>query len=253
MTRIVAINSFRRGVGKSNLTANLTVLLATQGHNVATLDMDLSSPAQQTFFGLTDSETKYTLNDFLWGNCEIEQAAFDLTPRLALSAPMLGRAYLLPASQRPKEIARVLRGDYYVNLLLDGFERLTDKLALDILLVDTHAGLTEDTLMIFGMTDSALLLLCNDQRDYQGTAVTVDVVRQLGMSRILLVVNELPARMDFDQAQSQVAQTYGCEVVGLLPHSDEIAALASQGIFALHYPTHPVTTVLRQIAARLML
>jgi hypothetical protein len=37
----------------------------------------------------------------------------------------------------------------------------------------------------------------------------------------------------------------------MLPHSDEMMALASAGIFALRYPHHPVTTALKQAAASL--
>jgi hypothetical protein len=41
-------------------------------------------------------------------------------------------------------------------------------------------------------------------------------------------------------------------VAAVLPHSDELMALASTGIFALRYPDHPVTTALKQVAATLV-
>jgi hypothetical protein len=37
----------------------------------------------------------------------------------------------------------------------------------------------------------------------------------------------------------------------VLPHSDELMALSSAGIFALRYPAHPVTGLLRKLTARL--
>jgi hypothetical protein len=37
-------------------------------------------------------------------------------------------------------------------------------------------------------------------------------------------------------------------VIAVLPHSDELMALASGGIFSLRYPDHPVTALYRQIA-----
>ncbi len=251
MARIISVHSFRRGAGKSTLTANAATLLAMQGASVGIVDMDLAAPSQQILFGLTDADIRYTFNDFLWGNCEIEQTAVDLTPRLRLAADVKGNAYLVPASTNLTEIERVLRGDYYIHLLHDGFDRLIETLGLSVLLIDTHAGLSEETLLAFGISDVVTILLRHDQRDYQGTAVTVDVVRRLEIPRITLIVNETPGNFDLANVETQVASTYGCEVVGMLSYSQEIAALASRGIFALRYPQHPVTVALRDIAANL--
>ncbi len=253
MSRIIAIHSFRRGSGKSNLTANVATLLAAQGQTVAVVDMDLPGPSQQTLFGLAEAEVKFTLNDYLWGDCEIEQTAVNLTPRLSLSAEMRGKSFLVPASQRPSDISRVLRGDYYIHLLNDGLESLAQSLTLDTLLVDTHAGLGEETLLAFGIADAVTILLRHDQRDYQGTAVTIDVARQLEMPAINLIVNETPNSFDFAHVKEQVSQTYHCEVIGVLPHSNEMAAIASQGLFVLRYPFHPLTYALREIAAKMII
>ncbi len=46
-------------------------------------------------------------------------------------------------------------------------------------------------------------------------------------------------------------QAYGCEVAAVLPHSDEMMNLASEGIFCLRYPDHPLTALFRQVAGRL--
>jgi septum site-determining protein MinD len=37
-------------------------------------------------------------------------------------------------------------------------------------------------------------------------------------------------------------------VVAVLPHSDDLMLLASEGIFALRYPDHPVTDLYRKVA-----
>ena len=251
MPRIITIHSFRRGSGKSNLTANLATVLAVHGQNVGVVDMDLPAPSQQILFGVDEREIQFTLNQFLWGDCEIEQAAINLTPRLSLGASIKGKVCLVPASQRPGEISRVMRGNYYLHLLQDGFDRLGETLGLDTLLVDTNAGLTEETLMVFSLSDTITILLKNDQLDYQGTAVTVDVARQLGVPRITIVVNETPGAFDFAHVREEVARTYDCEVIGVLPHSDEMAALASQGLFVLRHPAHSLTQALKDIAFKL--
>jgi MinD-like ATPase involved in chromosome partitioning or flagellar assembly len=57
---------------------------------------------------------------------------------------------------------------------------------------------------------------------------------------------------NFADVQKRVEQTYHSEVAAVLPHSDEMMALASAGIFSLHYPDHPVTNSLKQVADKLM-
>jgi len=49
-----------------------------------------------------------------------------------------------------------------------------------------------------------------------------------------------------------VEQTYGCEVAAVLPHSDDLMNLASEDIFVMRYPNHPVSALYRQVAAKLM-
>jgi hypothetical protein len=66
---------------------------------------------------------------------------------------------------------------------------------------------------------------------------------------MVLVVNNTPTAFDFAEVKERVEKTYECEVAAVLPHSDELMVLASQGIFALHYPDHPVTALYRQVAA----
>jgi hypothetical protein len=49
-----------------------------------------------------------------------------------------------------------------------------------------------------------------------------------------------------------VEKAYNAEVAAVLPHSDEVMALASNGVFAVKYPDHPLTVSLRQVAQRLL-
>jgi MinD-like ATPase involved in chromosome partitioning or flagellar assembly len=250
MSKIISIHSFRGGTGKSNTTANVTTLLAAQGMRVGVIDTDIQSPGIHVLFGLDEEEMVHSLNDYLWGKCDIEQAAFDVSNRLG--TPIKGQIYLIPASIKAGEIARVLREGYDVSLLNDGFHRLVEELDLDVLMIDTHPGLNEETLLSIAISDALAIILRPDQQDYQGTGVTVEVARKLDVPRLVLVVNKVPTSFDFNEVKQRVERTYNAEVAGVLPHSDEMMTLASSGIFALRYPDHPVTRTLKQIAAALV-
>jgi MinD-like ATPase involved in chromosome partitioning or flagellar assembly len=250
MSKIVSIHSFRGGTGKSNTTANISTLLAAEGLRVGVVDTDIQSPGIHVLFGLDEDDMVHSLNDYLWGKCDIEETAHDVTA--SLRANIDGQIYLIPSSIKAGEIARVLREGYDVGLLNDGFHELIEELDLDILMIDTHPGLNEETLLSIAISDALIIILRPDQQDYQGTGVTVEVARKLAVPQMLLVVNKVPTTFDFNDVKTRVEQIYDCDVAAVLPHSDEMMALASAGVFVLHYPNHQVSSELRQVAARLL-
>jgi septum site-determining protein MinD len=250
MSRIISIHSFRGGTGKSNTTANVAVLLAAEGRRVAVVDTDIQSPGIHVLFGIDQATLYRSLNDYLWGRCRIEEAAHDVTPSLGVDFE--GRAFLVPSSIKPTDIARVMHDGYDVGLLNEGFRDLIERLDLDALLLDTHPGLNEETLLSIAMSNALAIIMRPDSQDYEGTSVTVAVARKLGVPRMVLVVNKTPEIFDAAEVEARVEKTYDCEVAAVLPHSDELMVLSSEGIFALRHPDHPMTSLFRQIASRIM-
>jgi septum site-determining protein MinD len=249
MAKIVSIHSFRGGTGKSNTTANLSALLAKQGFRVAVIDTDIQSPGIHVLFNLGKDDLKNTLNDYLWGKCEIQAAAHDMTDKL--DADIKGKIFFIPSSIDTDEIVRILREGYDVGLLNDGFQSLIRELELDYLIIDTHPGLNEETLLSVAVSDKLIVILRPDQQDFQGTAVTVDVVRKLDVAELMLVINKMPEDFDFDTVRKEVEEKYASTVAAILPHSNEMMKLASAGIFSLRYPEHEITKKLEGVVERL--
>ncbi|MGH7403789.1 MAG: MinD/ParA family ATP-binding protein [Candidatus Rokuibacteriota bacterium] len=250
MPKIISVHSYRGGTGKSNTTANLAALLAAEGHRVGVVDTDIQSPGIHILFGLSETEDGRSLNDYLWGRCHIKETAHDVTP--GLGADVAGKVFLIPSSMKAGDIAKVLREGYDVGVLRDGLHELIDALALDVLLIDTHPGLNEETLLSIAISDALVIILRPDQQDYMGTSVTVEVARKLDVPRLVLVVNKVPALFDPADVRARVQRTYSCEVSAVLPHADEMMVLASSSLFVLRYPDHPITIALRQVASTLV-
>ena len=255
MSKIVSIHSFRGGTGKSNLTANVAATIASQGKRVGVVDTDITSPGIHALFGLDDEKMDKALNDYLWGTCAVEDTAYDMSGTLKIGKGdvtlMGGDVYLIPSSIRAREISKVLKQGYNVEMLNDGLRELIHKLGLDYLFIDTHPGLNEETLLSIAMSDFLLIILRPDQQDYQGTAVALEVSRKLGVPKILLVVNKVLTEFNFAEVKKRVADTYDCEVAGGLPLSKDMIRLGSAGIFCLHFPKHPLTQVIKEIAGKL--
>ena len=250
MAVVISIHSFRGGTGKSNTTANLAAVYAQRGLRVAVIDTDIQSPGIHALFGLRGDEVEASLNDFLWHGRPIAEVAQDVT--VAAGPGVTGRIHLIPSSMKPGEIARVLREGYDAQAMTEGFRSLVDTLHLDVLLIDTHPGLNEETLLSLVLSDSLLIVMRPDRQDYEGTGITARVAQELQVPRIRIVVNKLPDTFDAVAVAKRVEETYGCPVAAVMPHSDDLMRLASEGIFVVHFPEHPVSALYRQVASALV-
>jgi MinD-like ATPase involved in chromosome partitioning or flagellar assembly len=257
MSKIVSIHSFRGGTGKSNTTANVAAQVAIAGKRVAVVDTDIQSPGIHVLFGLDEKKMGHTLNEYLRGECPIEDVALHIGEHVD-DAP--GRSqlrgtdlWLVPSSIKGTEISRVLRDGYDVNVLNKGLRTLRKSLELDYLFIDTHPGLNEETLLSIAISNVLLVILRPDQQDFQGTAVTVDIARSLDVPNLMLILNKvLPKKYDFDQIRQEMEGIYQAPVAGVMPLAEDLVDLGSADIFALRYPTHSWSQVVDGIAQSLL-
>ncbi|MCP5096166.1 MAG: MinD/ParA family protein [Chloroflexi bacterium] len=252
MSKIVSIHSFRGGTGKSNTTANLASLVAITGKRVGIVDTDIQSPGIHVLFGLDDKKMGRTLNEYLRGECAIEDVAFSIGDNPG-DAPgrqhLRGKdLWLIPSSIDGVEISRILRDGYDVNQLNRGLNQIRKSLNLDYLFIDTHPGLNDETLLSIAISDVLILLMRPDQQDFQGTIVTVDVAYSLEVPHLYLVVNKALSKYDFAQMKADIETVYKTPVAGILPLSEEMVDLASGDLFALRYPDHQWSQTLRGVA-----
>lgn len=250
MCQIVSIHSFRGGTGKSNLVANVAATIASQGKNVGVVDTDIQSPGIHILFGLDESKVRYSLNDYLWGNCSIQDTAYNVSH--VFRQQINSNIYLIPSSIKAGQIARILREGYDVGRLNDGFQKLIDCLNLDYLLIDTHPGLNEETLLSIAISDTLVVLLRPDKQDFQGTGVTVDVARKLQVPKMLMVANKVLPEFDFDALRQDIETTYDATLAGIIPLSAQMVQLASSGIFCLQYPDHSISKTVTEISSQII-
>jgi septum site-determining protein MinD len=250
MATILSVHSFRGGTGKSNTTANLAVIYAQRGLRVGVIDTDIQSPGIHVLFGLAGDEVTASLNDFLWHGREIAEVAQDVTAGVGIDVP--GRIHLIPSSMQPGEIARILREGYDAQRLTEGLRDLVTALDLDVLFIDTHPGLNEETLLSLVISQTLLVIMRPDRQDYEGTGITVRVARELEVPNVRILVNKMPGNLDPEAVAATVRSAYGCEVADVLPHSDDLMQLASESVFALRYPDHPLAERYRRIAVGLL-
>lgn len=251
--KIVAVHSFRGGTGKSNITGNLAVNLAKQGKRVGIIDTDLQSPGIHVLFGLDAADIDRTINDYLWGECALYEAAHNLSSVLPEAALVAGGAiHLIPASTRANDITRILQTEYDKKKLLDGLQTIADELQLDVLLIDTHPGINEETLQAIAVCSLLILVMRPDYQDYQGTSVIVELARMLSAREMMLLVNKALSGFDVEEYREQLETVYDVSVVDVLPFSEEMMNLASSEIFSMRYPYHPLSKAVEAVSQKII-
>ncbi|MGC8529531.1 MAG: MinD/ParA family protein [Leptospirillia bacterium] len=130
LPRVISITSGKGGVGKTNVSANMAYLMATRfGLRVMVLDADLGLGNMDVLFNIRPA---HTLQDVLEGKKHL--------PEILVKGP--GGILILPAASGVEEMTSLTPEQNM--LLLEEFENLS--LDLDILLIDTGAGISENVL-----------------------------------------------------------------------------------------------------------
>ncbi|MCX4720803.1 AAA family ATPase [Streptomyces virginiae] len=238
MTRTIVVHSHRGGTGKSSVLANLALLLAAEGRRVGVVDTDIQSPTLDLLFRLGPGPS---LTDYLLGRCEIETTAQQT------GVPGL---YVVPARTGTAALREIMAGGYDVGLLPEGFDRLAAHHDLDVLLLDTHAGLNNESVTAMASADVLMIMARADRIDLSGVEETIALAGRLTCRRNL-VLSMAPEGIDREAARRRSEAVYGAPLAGILPYSPEMAALYGERIFAEAHPDHPLVGEFRTIISAL--
>ena len=143
---VIAVAGGKGGSGKSFLSANLAVYLASQGAQVVVIDADLGGANLHTCLGVT--RPKQTLSDFV--NRKVETLADVIVPTDYKGLKLISGAVDLRAAANPKfaQKSRLLRG------ILE--------LRVDFVVLDLGAGTAFNVLDFFVIADIGILTVVRE-------------------------------------------------------------------------------------------
>ena len=144
---VVAVASAKGGVGKSTLSVNLAMSLASQGARVGLLDADIYGPSIPLMMGVRQQP---------------ETAAEGVMHPIDKDGIALMSIGFIAGEDAPV----VWRGPLLARALQQ-FLHQVEWGELDYLLIDTHPGVNEETLLSIAISDALLLILRPDIQDYQ--------------------------------------------------------------------------------------
>jgi chromosome partitioning protein len=191
MPNCIAFHSYKGGTGKTTISANFAALLAKKGYRVFLLDLDVYAPSLQTYFN--EEKPKKWINDFLFGNAEVDEILVDLTPTLdncensnfsssssssssSKDKPNAGRLMAGFSNSKREEIYKLESGGKQENSkmqLLRKFILLREQLLsshdADYIIIDTSPGIRYWSINALAVADILFLTLKMDELDIEGT------------------------------------------------------------------------------------
>ncbi|MGB2681961.1 MAG: MinD/ParA family protein [Candidatus Competibacter sp.] len=173
--RVICVTSGKGGVGKTNISINLALALSQQQQKVMLLDADLSLANVDVILGL---QPHYNL----WHVINQERTLEEII----LNGPNGIR--IIPASSGVKRMAELTPEENAG--LVGAFSELND--SVDILLVDTAAGLADSVVTFSQASNDVLLVVCNEPASITDAyAMTKLLSQDYGVDHFQILANRV--------------------------------------------------------------
>ncbi|MGN0921770.1 MAG: MinD/ParA family protein [Cellvibrio sp.] len=171
--QVIAVSGGKGGVGKSNISVNLSIALAQLRRRVVLLDADLGLANIDVLLGIKAS---HTLADVLAGTHSLSQ--------VLVSGPE--GIKIVPASsgvQRMAELSSVEHAG-----LINAFNELSDQ--VDVLVIDTAAGISDTVVSFVRAANEVLIVVCDEPSSVTDAYALIKLLnKEYGMTRFRVVAN----------------------------------------------------------------
>ena len=142
---MIAVTGGKGGVGKSNLSVNISVALAELRRRVILMDADLGLANVDILLGL---QAKYTLADVLSGERRLSH--------VLLNGP--SGMKIVPASSGVQQMTTLTSQEHAG--IVHAFSELDE--ILDVLVVDTAAGISDTVVSFVAAAQEVVVVVCDE-------------------------------------------------------------------------------------------
>lgn len=171
--QVIAVSGGKGGVGKSNISVNLSIALAELRRRVVLLDADLGLANVDVLLGI---RATHTLADVLAGTHSLTD--------VLVTGP--AGVKIVPASSGVQRMAELSPAEH--TGLINAFNELSDQ--VDILVIDTAAGISDTVVSFVRAANEVIIVVCDEPSSITDSYALIKLLnKEYGMQRFRVVAN----------------------------------------------------------------
>lgn len=171
--RVIAVTSGKGGVGKTNVSVNLGVCLASQGKDVMLMDADLGLANVDVMLGL---QPKYDLSHVLNGERTLDEVMCTGPQGLKV----------IPASSGIQAMAELSTVEHAG--VISAFSEIN--CPPDVLIVDTAAGISDNVITFSRAAQEVVVVVCDEPASITDAYALIKLLsREYGIYRFRVIAN----------------------------------------------------------------
>ncbi len=171
--QVIAVTGGKGGVGKSNISVNLSIALAELRRRVVLLDADLGLANIDVLLGLKADKN---LADVLHGQCDLAD--------ILVQGP--AGIKVVPASSGVQQMASM--GPQEHGALIQAFSDLAHQ--MDVLVVDTAAGISDTVVSFVRASQEVLVVVCDEPSSITDAYALIKLLnKEHGLFRFRVIAN----------------------------------------------------------------
>jgi len=239
--KVITVTGGKGGVGKTNICANLAVSLSMLGRRVMLLDADLGLANVDILFGM---QPHYNLADVVSGDRSLNE--------IIVEGP--AGVSVVPGASGLGEMAN-LTSSHHAGIIHAFSEYTRD---LDILLVDTAAGISDGVLRFAEAAHEVIVIVCDEPTSITDSYALIKVLaKDYGVRQFRVVTNMTRQGGDGSNLFQKLLRvtdrflSVSLDHAGSIPFDDRVwRAVQLQTPFVTAFPTSLAAAALKKLAHR---
>jgi flagellar biosynthesis protein FlhG len=239
--QVIAVTGGKGGVGKSNVSINLSIALAEMGRSVVLLDADLGLANIDVLLGIT---ARKNLADVISGECTLREVMVEGPKGIRIVPASSGTQKMV--SLNPQEHAG----------LINAFSEISND--LDVLVVDTAAGISDGVTSFLLAAQEIIVVVCDEPTSITDSYALIKLLnRDFDLYRFRILANMVRSQEEGRHLFSKLVNVtdrfldVALQYVGSIPFDEAVRkSVQRQRAVVEAYPRAKASLAFRALAQK---